>query len=98
MSTIEERLDRIESWIEQAEPPLPSPLTAESIFEIFDGIRIRRPFLGLTRECVRNMCTKTVAELGIKVPEDYPLSLCGDGSAEDSTDVLKGQDAHIDAI
>ena len=69
---------------------LPTP---ETLFEIFNGIRVRRPFLGLTRDCVRDVCRKTAADLGIEVSDDYPGYLWGDGTDphEDVAEVLKSE-------
>ena len=49
--------------------PLVSP---EGIFDFYEGIRIRRPFLGLTRECVGNVCRETARNLSVEVSDEYP--------------------------
>ena len=84
---LEERVSLLE---QQRSPSFPTP---ETLFDIFDGIRVRRPFLGLTRDSVRDICRKTAADLGIEVSDDYPGYLWGDGTDphEDVTEVLKSE-------
>ena len=44
--------------------------TLEGLFEFYDGLRVRRRYLGLTPDCVRSMCRGAALKLGIQFFED----------------------------
>ena len=75
-------------------PPLDTP---EGLFDFFEHLRIRRPFLRFTKDSVIRMYRGTAKELGIDILDDSPYDLwpsrdLGTGGVESTSTADSGDE------